>query len=278
LFLVPHTHSQVMSDWRWAVVTIVVSVLIAVNEASDVPGVTYVPRGASGSGWTTRYWDCCKPSCGWSANTNGGNLARSCYANGTVITDSLGSVCSSDNYGPSTACLSQIPFKVDDNLAYAFAAVPASNGGLCGRCFDLEFVGEGKYDTTPNENSKALAGKHMIVMCSNIGSDVNPGQFDLMIPGGGAGIYNTGCVGFTNWNYHSNYDSEGGLLRDCEVEQNYVPANVRSCLERKCNEAFSKDPEALAGCLFLYDWMHAASNPKHNYREVECPQALKDLY
>jgi len=255
----------------WTVITVVAAAIAAISQADDVPGVRYIPRGVSGSGWATRYWDCCKPSCGWSSNTNGANTARSCFVNGTVITTELQSICH-ESHGPATACVSQVPFAVSSSLGYAFAAVPAADGGLCGRCFDLEFTGEGKYGT--NSNHQAIKGKHLIIMCSNVGSDVQQGQFDIMIPGGGVGIYN-GCSGFPNWNYNSG-NQYGGLLSDCESLGG--ENTLQSCLTSKCRDSFGSDNEALSGCLFLADWMHAASNPMHKYREVECPLALKELY
>ena len=36
----------------------------------------YVNGGASGDGWATRYWDCCKPSCAWNENAGGHPVAR----------------------------------------------------------------------------------------------------------------------------------------------------------------------------------------------------------
>ena len=96
--------------------------------------------------------------------------------------------------GTSTTCLSQIPFTIDgcNNMGFAFVATPGSEGGNdnCGRCFEFTFTGEGHWKTTPQ--TQALKGKKLIVMTTNIGYDVEPGQFDVMIPGGGVGLFN-GC-------------------------------------------------------------------------------------
>ena len=158
-------------------------------------------------------------------------------------------------------------------MAFAFAAVPAANGGSCGKCFQLTFTGEGHYNST-NENTRAMKGKKLIIMATNIGGDVAQGQFDIMIPGGGVGMFN-GCSSMGWGNQGAQY---GGLLSDCETENNYNAGKYAQCLTNKCNSVFSNDEEAKQGCLFLATWMHAAGNPEHNYVEVECPDVLKQKY
>lgn len=228
----------------------------------------YVNGGASGDGWATRYWDCCKPSCAWNENA-GGNPTRTCTLQGGQVGPGDQSVCSG---GPAAVCMSQIPVVVNDNLAYAFAAVPASNGGQCGKCFALEFTGEGKYESAAPH--KALKGKILVVQVSNIGGDVNQGQFDVMIPGGGVGAFN-GCSSVWGNNLGAQY---GGLLSECEESVGYkgdLLKKRQECLTEKCNSVFANHKEAKEGCLFLATWMQAAGNPKHKYREVECPADLK---
>ena len=239
------------------------------------PTIKYKSGGASGSGWATRYWDCCKPSCSWQENS-GGNPARQCTNKGkTESTDwGGGSVCSG---GGLMTCTSQIPFTVDgcDNLGFAFAAVPASNGGQCGHCYELTFTGEGHYNST-NANTKTLKklGKKLIIMATNIGGDVQQGQFDIMIPGGGVGMFN-GCSSMGWGNQGEQY---GGLLSVCEKENDYAAGKMKSCLTSKCNSAFSGDSQAKEGCLFLANFLEAAGNPEHTYKEVECPDVLKQKY
>ena len=227
-----------------------------------------VQGGHSGSGWATRYWDCCMPSCGWNENS-GGNPTMYCDAKGKNRVEGGQSICSG---GQNTTCTSQIPIIVNDKVAYAFAAVPAADGGKCGKCFALEFTGEGKYETKANH--QALRGKTLVVMASNIGGDVNHGQFDVMIPGGGLGAFD-GCSQMGWGNQGEKY---GGLLSNCENEVGYdgdLLNKRKECLTRKCNEVFKNDEQAKEGCMFLATWMEAAGNPNHNFKEVECPQALK---
>ena len=111
-------------------------------------------------------------------------------------------------------------------------------------------------------------------MVTNIGGDVNQGQFDIMIPGGGVGQFN-GCAGM-GWGAQG--EQYGGLLSDCEKENNYNAGKYQECLKNKCNSVFSNDSEAKKGCMFLVNYMHAAGNPEHNYVEVECPDVLKNKY
>lgn len=85
-------------------------------------------------------------------------------------------------------CLDQIP-QAQGNIDYTFAA---SLGGsdLYGKCFELTFTGTDHWETTLNHQK--LKGKKLIVISSNIGYDVQGGQFDIMIQEGGVGVFN-GC-------------------------------------------------------------------------------------
>lgn len=224
--------------------------------------------GKSGSGWATRYWDCCKPHCAWP--DKGGLKAHACDASGNKISDDgATSMCNGGNAG---TCKSQIPMIVSDKLAFAYAAVPGSAGGECGKCFALEFTGTGKYETKANH--QAMKGKTLVVIASNIGYDVAEGQFDIMIPGGGYGAFN-GCANKMGWGDQG--AQYGGLLSKCEDEVGYdgdLLTKRKQCLAKKCEASFSTDPVAKQGCMFLATWYEAAGNPNHNFKEVECPQEL----
>lgn len=231
----------------------------------------------SGKGWASRYWDCCKPSCSWTNNSGEGNEARSCYKDGSVIKDSPyeQSICTGN--GEARTCMSQIPWYEGDT-GYAFGAVPGADAtGTCGTCYQLTFTGEGNFETTGNH--KALKGKKLIIMASNIGYDVEGGQFDIMIPGGGVGAFD-GCQD-TLGNMGERY---GGLLSDCEKEIGYsgdddsIYKARKDCLSKKCSQAFSGKGDALKGCMFLVDFMEAAGNPSLTYEPVSCPASLKEKY
>ena len=251
------------------------------SKPAGCPNIQVKNGGRTGSGWATRYWDCCKPHCSVQDNTS--YHSRQCTNKGkTESTDwGAGSACGG---GPMMACTSQIPFTIDgcDDMGFAFAAVPASDGGSCGKCYQLTFTGNGKYvenagGTKGDQNTNAIKGKKLIIMTTNIGGDVQQGQFDIMIPGGGVGMYN-GCSSMGWGNMGKQY---GGLLSDCEEEVGYQGNLLKKrteCLTSKCNSVFSNDNEAKQGCLFLANFMQAAGNPMHNYVEVECPEVLKNKY
>ena len=240
------------------------------NPNASAEEAQYLNAGAGGQeGFATRYWDCCMPHCSWPEH---GGSAKTCDAKGkTPIGNNGGSICSG---GQGATCTSQIPIIVSDKLAYAFAATPG-NDNTCGKCFALTFTGRGKYETKANH--KALAGKTLVVMASNIGYDVQGGQFDIMIPGGGVGAFN-GCA---RMGWGAQGKQYGGLLSDCEEEVGYsgdLLTKRKECLTKKCNSSFANDPQAKEGCLFLATWMEAAGNPTHNFKEVPCPAALKAQY
>lgn len=247
------------------------SISYTYKNTAPVEAIKPISGGRSGSGFASRYWDCCKPSCAWPGK--GGLKASACSVSGSKLSDDgATSTCNGGNAG---TCVSQIPMIASETLAYAYAAVPAKDGGQCGKCFALEFTGKGKYETKANH--KALAGKTLIVMASNIGEDVAQGQFDVMIPGGGVGIFN-GCSAYGWGNMGAQY---GGLLTECEKEAGTagnVASKRKECLMKKCESTFSKDATAKEGCMFLAVWLEAAGNPTHTYKEVECPSALKNKY
>ncbi len=242
----------------------------SVAPAGGCPNIKVKSGGRTGSGWATRYWDCCAPHCSWAENA-GGNTSKTCDSKGKNVVGGGGSICSG---GQQTTCLSQIPFTVNgcDNMGFAFAAVPGADGGTCGKCYQLTFTGKGKYGS--DGNLSAIKGKKLIIMTTNIGHDVQQGQFDIMIPGGGVGAFN-GC---SQMGWGSQGEQYGGLLSDCEKESNYVAAKTLSCLKSKCSSVFSNDATAKQGCMFLAEFMHAAGNPLHDYVEVECPDVLKQKY
>lgn len=76
----------------------------------------------SGDGTTTRYWDCCKPSCSWKDNIS--NMAKgpvqTCDAKGKVMKDlNAQSGC---NGGSAYMCSKQQPRALDDKNAIGFVA------------------------------------------------------------------------------------------------------------------------------------------------------------
>ena len=89
-------------------------------------------QAASGSGTTTRYWDCCKPSCAWSGKAAFSSPAKTCDANDSPLTDvDANSGCDG---GMAYTCSNYSPWAVNDNLAYGFAATAISGGSESSWC------------------------------------------------------------------------------------------------------------------------------------------------
>jgi len=226
--------------------------------------------------WTTGYWDCCKPSCGWQGKGKVNFPVNSCHGEtGELLMDSNEqSVC---NGGRAATCPNNQPFVVNDRLSYGFAAAAVSGkNGLvgddnCGQCFELVFtvrqhVDDGTGDLWGGAHPK-LQGKRMVVQVTNIGYDVTGNHsFDILIPGAGQGIFDGGCVAqypklakddFDCGNRHGGCDNITGCER--------LPKNLRP------------------GCEWRhqwYKWMEAAgqtNNPFIKFRRVACPMKLTDI-
>ncbi|MDR7090848.1 cellulose binding domain-containing protein [Cellvibrio fibrivorans] len=244
------------------------STAITSSSASSIP-----PIVGGCDGYATRYWDCCKPHCGWSGNVP--TLVaplQSCAANNTRLSDlTLPSSCDGGN---AHMCWGMAPFAVSDTLAYGFAAT--SSGDVCGRCYQLQFTGS-SHNSPGDPGSAALAGKTMIVQATNIGYDVGGGQFDILVPGGGVGAFNACSAqwGVSNSELGAQY---GGLLAACKQELGYNAslAQYKSCLTNRCNSVFGSRglTELQRACTWYADWFQAADNPALKYKEVACPAEL----
>lgn len=197
-----------------------------------------IPGGMSGEAKTTRYWDCCKPSCAWKDNVNNAQgLVNSCDAKGNPLSDiDAKSICEG---GPSAACLDQTPFidQSNSDLAFGFSAV--SQKDMCCKCFELSFT------TMPQ--------KKMVVQITNTGTDVSLNQFDIAIPGGGVGLFNGCKTQFGEWDGGVDY---GGV------------SDVSGC-DKLPNAELSQK------CKFRFEfWGENHDNPSATYKEVKCPAVL----
>nr|CAD39198.1 endoglucanase [Mastotermes darwiniensis hindgut symbiont sp.] len=194
----------------------------------------------SGSGKTTRYWDCCKPSCSWSKKAQVSHVVNSCTASGQHDTTvDLKSGCDG---GPSYVCVDQAPWAVNSSYFMGTAAAALSGGSesdLCCRCFELTF-------TSGQSN-----GKKMLVQITNTGSDLSGNQFDLLIPGGGVGIFD-GCsrqYPGGNYDWGQRY---GGVTSKAGCAK--IPAELK------------------AGCEFRFDYI--GDNPSVSFKSVHCPDTI----
>ncbi len=218
------------------------------------------PANISGgsSGWASRYWDCCKPACGWTGNTNGRNPIKSCSQSDQTLSDN-NATNACQHGGSAFMCWSDSPWAVGDNLSYGFAAASGSNY-VCGRCFHLQFDG-----TSQNGNGMStqnVKGKHMIVQVINNGG-VQNNQFDLLIPGGGVGALNA-CT--TQWGTSDLGSQYGGFLAGCNGDVN--------CTRQKCQTVFAGKQDLLDGCDWFLGWFGAADNPNFTYQQIACPSDI----
>ena len=255
------------------------------------------------TGWSSRYWDACKPHCSWLSSVDttseetyqaGMTVARNCNIHDVEVPaftlghavqqywmgyEGTNSACVNNNAGGTYTCTDMAPIQVNENLSYGYVA---GSGGLykygCGKCYHLQYNG-GNHANDVKATHKALKGKHVVVMVSNIGYDVEDGQFDLMVPGGGVGAFNalSAQIGVPPSGLGAN---GGGFLSECQTTlgwDNTVEA-YQECVLKKCDEVFKDWPNLLRGCRWYAEWFMAADNPTFNWEEVECPQYLVDHY
>ena len=267
-------------------------------------------EGQSGvlKGWGSRYWDGCKPHCALRNNVDTSatpfKICRNCnknnkeiptftlspdivvrfdqYAN-KIVEDWVGykeTVSSCEQGGISYVCWDMAPMALNDTLAYAFVAGTLKKP-VCGHCFQVQFDG-GNHGNDIKDAHKKLKGKTLIVMATNTGGDVEEGQFDIMVPGGGPGMFDSFAeqIGVPKNQLGEGF---GGFLTTCQREINDYdkPAEVyQECVRKKCNAVFSKPEhkDLLRGCLWFTDWFMAADNPTFISKEVECPKYFTDKY
>jgi hypothetical protein len=206
-----------------------------------------LPNVTGGDGYATRYWDCCQTHC---SQFNG----HRCGQDGVSSTGSTQSACSG---GGSFACYDEAPRAVSDCLSYGHIAKSNPN---CGGCYRIQFTGEGQHNAN-DPGSKLIKGKQMIVKVTNTGGDVGGNQFDLMIPGGGVGMFNA-CS--NQWGTNDLGAQYGGFLTECTGSH----AQKKECVRAEC----MKIPAGRAreGCLWFVDWFEVADNPKFTSQSTNC--------
>ncbi|KAF1944206.1 endoglucanase [Clathrospora elynae] len=201
----------------------------------------------SGEAITTRFWDCCKPSCGWAGKAQFSSPVVSCTADDKPTDFSAGTGC---NGGSAFQCSNQQPWAINDTVSYGFAGVyiipELTHGGIedawCCACYQLDFT------------SEPLIGKSMIVQASNTAYDISTAnRFSLAIPGG-------------------NTTSQNACAQQYGVAQSVFGDNMSGV---SSTDDCLKLPEDLrAGCRWRFDWFQDASFPSANFRRVVCPAEL----
>ncbi|KAK8048775.1 putative endoglucanase type K [Apiospora phragmitis] len=230
----------------------------------------------SGSGRSTRYWDCCKTSCAWSGKAAVSQPVTTCDNNNSPVANA--DAPSGCDGGAAFACANNSPWAVNDDVAYGFAATAiAAESATCCACFKYvlltflspflpssssikasQFLPSVLFHSTRITNpsritftSGPVSGKTMVVQSTNTGGDLGSNQFDLMMPGGGVGLFD-GCT-----------RQYGQALPG----QQYGGISSRS-------ECASFPSQLRAGCEWRFDWFQNADNPNFNFEQVQCPSEL----
>lgn len=217
--------------------------IVLESETSNDDGEGLPPVVNGQQAGTTRYWDCCKPHCGWHSNM------RMCDIHGNTLHDP--NAQSSCEGGPAFQCMDYAPFAINGKVAYGWAAFN-NPGSECGDCYQLDFQG-------------ALSGKQMIVQLINIG-DGGQDAFDLLIPGGGVGQFN-GCS--RQWNNAPMGVQYGGFHATC--------GDNADCIRSMCEQAFGDKADLMGGCEWYLEWFEMSNNPDVVYKKVPCPQEIKNI-
>jgi hypothetical protein len=218
------------------------------------------PADISGgtSGWASRYWDCCKPACGWTSHTNGKTPAKTCNQQDQSISDpNAQNACVSG--GTAFMCWSGAPWAVGDQLSYGFVAGSDQNF-TCGRCYHLQFTGTS--NNGDGMSTPPLNGKHMIVQVINTGG-IASNQLDLLLPGGGVGQLNACDTQFSGKNLGDQY---GGMRTTCKGDKN--------CILQMCQAAYGSAQDMLDGCEWFVNWYNAADNPNFTMKQIACPSDI----
>ncbi|KAF7282830.1 hypothetical protein GWI33_001968 [Rhynchophorus ferrugineus] len=239
-------------------VLVVLTVCIGVALSGSIltekrPEIQFVKGGFSGQCTTSRYWDCCKPTCSWSGNTDTSyGPVRSCSIDGASSID--GNTQSGCVGGDAYMCSDQAGIIVNSSLAYGFAAAVFINPpeNMCCTCFLVTFQ-KGQWGD--------CSAKQMIVQLTNTGgtSSVNgtENNIEIAIPGGGVGYYTQGCK--SQWN-----------APDLGWGAQYGGVET----EEACNDL----PWQLqAGCKFRWTFLNGCSNPPATFQQVVCPQEIVNI-
>ncbi|KAJ9156486.1 Carbohydrate-binding module family 1 protein [Pleurostoma richardsiae] len=193
----------------------------------------------SGTGTTTRYWDCCKPSCAWPGKASVNNPVYTCDKNDQPLSDyNTKSGCDS---GTAYTCTNQSPWAVNDLVSYGYAATAISGqseSDWCCACYAVTLT------------SGKAKGKIMLIQSVNTGGDLSDNQFDLQIPGGGEGIFD-GCTSEFGGIGGAQY---GGISNRSECDA--MPAKLQP------------------GCYWRFDWFLNSDNPTHSFTQIQCPTEL----
>ncbi len=124
----------------------------------------------TGSGKSTRNWNCCKPSCAWEGKANVTSPVAVCNKDNAPL-DDLSATSACDN-GTAYGCADQAPWQVDNATAYGYSAVVVTGkteSDWCCTCFELTFT------------SGPAQGRKMTIQAVDTLPDTGVNQFSLLV-------------------------------------------------------------------------------------------------
>ncbi|KAJ8967911.1 hypothetical protein NQ317_018831 [Molorchus minor] len=215
------------------------------SSSQDINAIP-IEGGVSGTGITTRYWDCCKPSCAWVVNAEIDPPVATCEADGiTKIDDGAQSGCDTNGDGTAYTCNNQQAIVINETFSIGFVAASFTGGvdeSMCCACVLLNFQGE-------------LEGKQLLAQITNTGSPLVVNQFDIAIPGERR-----------RWDLQRRLSQSMGAPINGWGTQCCGVDNEEQCLELPI--------ELQPGCDWRFEWMLGVANPNVTFYQVECPGEL----
>ncbi|KAJ8967912.1 hypothetical protein NQ317_018833 [Molorchus minor] len=217
-----------------------------VSSTAQTINVEPIDGGLTGVGFATRMWDCCKPACSWASIAKVDPPVEACEADGVTRADPLGST-GCDEGGTTFICTDQHSWVVNSTFALGYSGASFIEGGgsdssMCCACFLLEYTG--------------TQGKKFVVQVINEGSDYSQNQFDLVFPGGGVGLMDTGCT--RQW---------GAPVGGWGEQYGGVTS------EEECSELPTQLQEY---CHFRWQFLEDVSNENLKFTQVTCPAELTE--
>jgi hypothetical protein len=112
--------------------------MVSIKQLALLALTTGLATVNAADGVTTRYWDCCKGSCGWSGKANVNKPVQSCDKSDNPLAN-MAAKNGCESGGSAFMCTNQSPWAVNDSLAYGFAAVKLADkteSNWCCACYE----------------------------------------------------------------------------------------------------------------------------------------------
>lgn len=142
----------------------------------------FVAPGLSDTGVTTRYWDCCKPSCAWPGKSQVSEPVLTC--NKQDQWDFNSNLASGCGGGEAYTCGNNGPWAINDNLAYGFAAANLngkSESDWCCACYQY-VCSRLPYLTSSLPHTQGARGQSLGIYICKASANRKGGRKDLHSP------------------------------------------------------------------------------------------------